>query len=75
MAAKNLGMRPGLKASVKADSRAWALTAQVQVASEFAPVLVSELRTDAFTGSSIASVQVPAPAAGEPSRVAVLLDR
>ncbi len=75
VAAKDLGMRPGLKASVKADSRAWALTAQVQVASEFAPVLVSELRTDAFTGSSIASVQVPAPAAGEPSRVAVLMDR
>jgi hypothetical protein len=60
VAAKDLGMRPGLRAAVKADSRAWALTAQVQVASEFGPVLVSDLRTDAFTGAAVPSF----PAAG-----------
>ncbi len=52
MAQKDLGMRPGLRAAVKEEGRAFALQGSLLATAQSSNVL-SELRTDRFTGAAV----------------------
>jgi uncharacterized protein YcbK (DUF882 family) len=62
LASKDLGMRPGLRAAVKAEGRAVALQGSLIATTQFRDML-AELRTDRFTGPAVrtASLMVDAP--------------
>ena len=53
---QDVGIRPGLKASVKAEGRSVALAGVAQVTTSFG-ALASDLPTDRFTGSALRPVQ------------------
>ena len=57
--AQDVGIRPGLKASVKAEGRSLALAGTAQVTTSFGP-MASDLPTDRFTGSALRPVQTAA---------------
>jgi hypothetical protein len=56
---QDVGIRPGLKASVKAEGRSMALAGVAQVTTSFG-ALASDLPTDRFTGSALRPVQTAA---------------
>ncbi|MDB5545015.1 MAG: hypothetical protein JWO64_2164 [Hyphomicrobiales bacterium] len=62
LASRELGMRPGLRAAVKAEGRAVALQGSLLATDQFRDML-SELRTDRFTGAAVrtASLTLDAP--------------
>lgn len=62
LAQKELGMRPGLRAAVKAEGRAVALQGSLLATDHFRDTL-TELRTDRFTGPAVrtASLTMDAP--------------
>jgi hypothetical protein len=56
---QDIGIRPGLKASVRAEGRSVALAGTAQVTSSFG-VFASDLPTDRFTGSALRPMQTAA---------------
>jgi hypothetical protein len=62
LATKDLGMRPGLRAAVKAEGRAVALQGSLLATTQYRDML-AELRTDRFTGPAVrmASLTMDAP--------------
>jgi hypothetical protein len=56
---QDVGIRPGLKASVKAEGRSLALAGVAQMPTSFG-ALASELPTDRFTGSALRPMQTAA---------------
>lgn len=59
VSAQDVGIRPGLKASVKAEGRSLALAGVAQMPTSFG-AMASDLPTDRFTGSALRPVQTAA---------------